>query len=477
MRVNSAVYQRCLDREKNIQDELEHLKTKPGKAAAEVRQCEQLLAEFREVHRQRLDLEHDATLAEIRGARGGGAGLGIVDRPRTDGAGSDGFSERDRALYSLDAAVRTDRLTARGAELVETLVDHGPALSRSWTARYAVAAGAEDYERAFAKLVGNPTHGHLTWTAAEAEAYRAVDALRVEQRSMSLTDTAGGYMVPLTLDPAVMLTSNGSTNPLRAISRVVQTATDSWNGITSAGVTAEWTAEAAEVADASPTLAKPAIPVHKGDAFVPFSFEIEGDAVGFMTELGRLLQDGADQLSATAYTTGSGTGQPKGIITALVAAAGTVPLVSPTTPETIAASDPFTVQNALPPRWQPNASWNANLAVLNTLRQFETAAGALKFPGLQGNPPSLLGRTMYENSNMDGTLNPGATEANYPLLYGDFGQFVIVDRLGSTLELVPHLMGANRRPSGERGALLWFRTGSDVVVPQAFRLLSVPTTA
>ena len=29
----------------------------------------------------------------------------------------------------------------------------------------------------------------------------------------------------------------------------------------------------------------------------------------------------------------------------------------------------------------------------------------------------------------------------------------------------------------QRGALLWFRTGSNVVVPQAFRLLSIPTTA
>lgn len=80
----------------------------------------------------------------------------------------------------------------------------------------------------------------------------------------------------------------------------MQIATDSWNGVTSAGVTAEWTAEAAEMADASPTLASPAIPVYKGDAFVGFSFEVEGDAVGFMSEFGKLLLDGADQLTATA---------------------------------------------------------------------------------------------------------------------------------------------------------------------------------
>ena len=48
---------------------------------------------------------------------------------------------------------------------------------------------------------------------------------------------------------------------------------------------------------------------------------------------------------------------------------------------------------------------------------------------------------------------------------------VLVDRIGSTLEIVSHLVGSNRRPTGQRGALLWFRTGSNVVVPQAFRLL------
>ena len=136
------------------------------------------------------------------------------------------------------------------------------------------------------------------------------------------------------------------------------------------------------------------------------------------------------------------------------------------------------MQNALPPRFQPNAQWVGNLAVINTLRQFETSNGALKFPALQDNPPMLLGRTMNELSNMDGTINAAASENNYPLVYGDFGRgMVIVDRVGSTLELVPHLFGANRRPTGQRGALLWFRTGSDVVIPNAFRMLSIPTTA
>ncbi|WP_104183592.1 phage major capsid protein [Mycobacterium avium] len=385
---------------------------------------------------------------------------------------------RDDAMRTLDRAVKADRLAARGAELVESLMRSGPAPAQTWTQRYAIAAGSEHYERAFAKLLADPVRGHMTWTQQEADAYRAVDAVLTEQRAMSTSDVSGGYMIPLTLDPAIMLTSAGSVNPLRQISRVVQTVTESWNGVTSAGVTAEWTDEAEEVADASPSLGQPSIPVHKGDAFVPFSFEVQDDAVNFMSELGKLLQDAADQLTATAYTVGSGSGQPTGVITKLVASAGTVPLVSPATGETLSPGDVFTVQNALAPRFQPRAVWNANLAIINTLRQFETNNGALKFPELQANPPMLLGRQMYENSNMDGTINPAATENNYPLVYGSFADgFVIVDRLGSTLELVPHLFGANRRPTGQRGALLWFRTGSDVVIPNAFRLLSIPTSA
>jgi HK97 family phage major capsid protein len=115
--------------------------------------------------------------------------------------------------------------------------------------------------------------------------------------------------------------------------------------------------------------------------------------------------------------------------------------------------------------------------IINSLRQMETTNGALKFPGLQDNPAMLLGRTMYENSNMDGTFDTAATANNYLLLYGAFENFVIVDRIGSTLELVPHLVGFNRRPTGHRGALLWFRTGSNVVVPHAFRLLNIATAA
>jgi predicted phage gp36 major capsid-like protein len=82
---------------------------------------------------------------------------------------------------------------------------------------------------------------------------------------------------------------------------------------------------------------------------------------------------------------------------------------------------------------------------------------------------------MFENSNMDSMFDPAATANNYPLVSRCFDSFANVDRLG--LELVPQLSGTSRRPTGHRGGLLWFRTGSNIVVPPAFRILSIPNTA
>ncbi len=72
---------------------------------------------------------------------------------------------------------------------------------------------------------------------------------------------------------------------------------------------------------------------------------------------------------------------------------------------------------------------------------------------------------------MDGTIGGGAGN-DHILVYGSFDQFVIADRSPSTLEVVPNLFGAARRPTGRRGFLLHAPVGLNVIVDNAFRLLS-----
>jgi HK97 family phage major capsid protein len=115
---------------------------------------------------------------------------------------------------------------------------------------------------------------------------------------------------------------------------------------------------------------------------------------------------------------------------------------------------------------------------MNAYRQFETSNGSLQFPELRENSANLLGKRFYENSNLDSTIDAAATADNFMAICGDIAKaFYIVDRVGSTLEIIPNLVGANQRPTGQRGALLWFRSGSEVVNAPAARLLNIPTAA
>jgi HK97 family phage major capsid protein len=196
------------------------------------------------------------------------------------------------------------------------------------------------------------------------------------------------------------------------------------------------------------------------------------DAANLQSELGGLLVDGAEQLQAVAYTTGTGTGQPKGIITALVAAGGATIIATGT--NVLAQADLYNNQAALPARWRPRARWMMNLSIINGYRQLPQATGLnYSIVNDDGPIPRALSWEIHENSSMDGTLTGAA--ADYLVLSGDFQQFVIVDRVGTTIEFVPQVFGANQRPTGQRGLFMWFRTGSDVLVADAFRLSNFST--
>ncbi|BBX72215.1 phage major capsid protein [Mycobacterium shinjukuense] len=431
------------------------------------RHAEELRSEQRRRGLQAAEALRRVQAGELRVVPGAPTGDDVDDAPPRN-------TMRDTALRTLDGCVRDGLMTAGAAETAETLCRSGPPQSASWAQRWLAATGSRDYLNAFVKRVSNPVAGHTVWTTAEAAAWREAAAVAAEQRAMGLVDTAGGFLVPAALDPAILLSSGGSTNPIRQVARVVQTTAEIWRGVTSEGAQANWYHEAEEVSDDSPTLAQPAVPAYRGSAWVPFSVEIEGDAAGFVAEVGRILADSIEQLQAAAFVNGTGVGEPTGFVSALtgtndyvVAGAGT---------EAVVAADVYALQSALPPRFQANGAFAANLSTINTLRQAETANGALKFPGLHDSPPMLAGKNILEVSHMD-TVDPAVTATNHPLVLGDWKQFLIVDRVGAMVELVPHLFGPNRRPTGQRGFFAWFRTGSDVLVPNAFRILRAQTTA
>lgn len=446
------------------------------KLGDEVRQAEQDLDNARFAVRRSNDLNRYANYAGNVGTEDGGLSL---HTPTPDGrvweADIARMSPADLvgvASRAVEVAHRTtDGLADVGFERAEELLRSADPVESQRAAQWAFATSDPLYRTAFLKLATDPNRGHLEWTREEQSAFARVQNVA---RAMSLTDANGGFMVPFTLDPSIMLTNAGNINPIRELARNVTTTTDTWNGITSAGATAEWKTEADEAADGSPTLAQPSIPTFLADVFVPASFEVYDDWTN-TEEVVRVMSDAADNLLAVAYTTGNGTSAPQGIVTGL---AGTASEINTQGSEALAATDPFDLQNALPARFSGNATWQAHISTMNTYRQFETSNGALQFPELRDNPPYLLGKRFYENSNMDSSINAAATANNYMMVYGSIRDaYIVVNRIGTRVEFIPNLLGANGRPTGQRGMLLWGRWGGEVVNIAAARLLDVPTTA
>jgi hypothetical protein len=254
-----------------------------------------------------------------------------------------------------------------------------------------------------------------------------------------------------------------SVNPWRRIGNIKQTTSNTWNGVTSAGVNAAWLAESTEVTDNTPTVGNIVITPQKAAGWVFGSYEVLQDT-DFAGELPGLLADARDRLEEAAFATGTGTGQPKGVITAATTT------VTATGVATYAIGDIYNLQAALPARFRNSAAAAIVMALptINRTRQFDTAGGSSFWTNLGGGAPErVLGVPLYESTTMASALTTGSKIA----VYGDFAQFYIVDRVGVSMMYEPMVKGSNQRPTGQAGWFMYWRTGSDVSTPNAFRVL------
>jgi HK97 family phage major capsid protein len=371
---------------------------------------------------------------------------------------------RDNALRAIELAQFPFRGSGKSITRediqtrVESLLDRTQQTSPAEFARHLLATGSPIYRRAF-------------WKAALAGGPNSLS--REEQRALSLGATTGGQAVPFTLDPTVIPTSNSVVNPTRALARVETiTGSNTWNGVSSGAITATRIAEAGPVTDNTPTMAAPTATVTKAHAFVPFSVEIQEDWGALEAEMGKLFQDAKDDEEGVAFVTGAGTGiNPQGFVT------GTTATSAAASGLTVTAANLYALEAALPPRFRPNESFVANRGIYNLIRAIDTAGGAALWlyisQGLVTQAPTpgntgatLLGRGAWEASGMQATV----VNATKIMVVGDFNYFLIVDRIGLHIELIPFLFGASQGnlPTGQRGLYAWWRNTSKVLSASAF---------
>jgi HK97 family phage major capsid protein len=370
---------------------------------------------------------------------------------------------QSRALAAVEQADHIDDdQRARAESLLRANDRHGR------IARHMLLTGSPTYLRAFEAILG----GVQPWQL-DGELQRAMTFADAHNRAMAEgTGGAGGVLVPFYLDPTIILTSAGSTNPFRQIARVETIATNKWHGVTSAGVTAGYLGEGVEVGDDSPAFGQPEVDVVKAAAYLQASFEVTQDT-GIASDVGMLLADAKDTFEAQEMALGDGAaGHMTGVITGVAAVPGSV--VTTATAGTYAVGDVFKLRNSLKPRYRKAAAWVAEQAIYDLTRQFATGSGQQSgafWADLGMDTPSLLiGKPTYEASDMASTVATG----NKIMLAGDFKRgFLIVDRIGMTVQYEPLVKGPNGRPTGEVGWFAHWRSGSNVIVPDALRLLEV----
>jgi predicted phage gp36 major capsid-like protein len=65
------------------------------------------------------------------------------------------------------------------------------------------------------------------------------------------------------------------------------------------------------------------------------------------------------------------------------------------------------------------------------------------------------------------------TATNRVAIFGNFQNYIIVTKIGLTVELIPHMFDGSGDPTGQRGLFAYWRNSAEVVVDSAFRVLTV----
>lgn len=381
-----------------------------------------------------------------------------IERVRTNLVAPNEMRSRALQLIESDHKKQRHEFSDEAAEMATVRAQNSPQIGR-----HILLTGSEEYREAFRTYLETGDD--------------------VSFRDIRLANASGGYLLPYVLDPTIVLTNASSANPFRRVSRIVQTTSNAWQGVSSAGVNAALVAEAATAADAAPSdFAQIQVVPKKFAAWVLGSYEALDDT-DFGAQLPGLLADAKDRIESSYFATGSGTNAPLGVQAAL----GTGSRVAPSTTGTAfngtaAIPDIYNLQAALPPRFRKSGSacFMGNIVQLNKVRALDQYGGGSFWANFTSDTPSsLLGQPIYEASDLSATTtgtSAASGTASATLLYGDFNQFIIADRVGVSMLYDPLIKGTGasaQLPAGEAGWYMFWRTSSTVATTAGFRYLTI----
>jgi len=275
------------------------------------------------------------------------------------------------------------------------------------------------------------------------------------------TGSEGGYTVQTDVATSLVeaLKAYGG---MREVSQVIRTAQGNpLNYPTTDGTaeTGELIAENTTATDADASFGSVALTAYKFSSkiiTVPIEL-LQDSSVDVEAMVRARLATRIGRITNTYFTTGTGTSQPRGIVTA--SSAGKTGTTGQTT--TVIYDDLVDLQHSVNRAYRQNARWMMADSSLKVIRKLKDGNDRPIFvPGYEvatpgGEPDMLLGKPITINDDM------AAMAANAKsILFGDFSYYIIRDALD--IQLLRFTDSAYAK-KGQVAFLAWFRSGGNFI--------------
>lgn len=287
------------------------------------------------------------------------------------------------------------------------------------------------------------------------------DPMAEGQRQQTVTTTGGGYLIPEGFR-AELIRAMEAFGGVRANSRVIQT--DMGNSLDIPTVddtsnTGRLLAINTAVTTTDITFGQKTLEAYKYSSdlvLVPVEL-MEDSAFDMNGMVTSILSERLGRITESHYTTGSGSSQPNGVVTA--AAEGTVGTVGQT--GTVTADDIVDLFHSLDPAYRDGAVFMMNDSTVAAIRKLKTGVSGdetyLWQPGLRaGQPDTLLGRAVVVNQGMS-EMEASAKS----ILFGNFQNYWIRDVRGIRFVRLDERYA----DVDQVGFVVFLRTDADLVGP------------
>lgn len=278
------------------------------------------------------------------------------------------------------------------------------------------------------------------------------------------SDPQGGYLAPAELS-AEVIRDITEFSPMRSVASVRGTGAPSVIYPTRGDLTnAKWHGEMQAREESSITFGQKEIEAKEISTFVDISNRLMADAPQAETEVRIALAEDFGKKEATAFVNGSGVLEPEGFMT------NTEIAFSLNGHATVLSADALiTLLYALPATYRNRGAWAMNGTTLGLLRLLKDGDGRFLWqPSYQaGQPETILGRPVVEMVDM-----PDVASGAFPIIYGDFQAYRILDRLSMSTLVDPYTQATN----GITRIHATRRVGGGVLQAARFRKLKMATS-